>query len=157
MNIGIFVNSKTGNTLSVAETLRKRLLAEGHEVSLEKLFPTNESEMDPKKVRLKSQPLTDGYDLLIFAAPVNGFRPSITMQAFLLGLPELEGRQTACFVTQGFPFPWMGGNQALAIMRVLIERKGGKMGAAGVINWKSPGKRAKQISELVEMFAAFCR
>jgi len=35
MNIGIIVFSKTGNTLSVAEELRDRLLEMGHKVALE--------------------------------------------------------------------------------------------------------------------------
>jgi len=71
MNIGIFVNSKTGNTLSVAEKLREKLLALGHTVALEKVVASNDGEMDINKIVISNPPSTQGYDLLVFAAPVN--------------------------------------------------------------------------------------
>jgi hypothetical protein len=157
MNIGIIVFSKTGNTLSVAEKLQGTLLEKGHKVTLEKVTAGNDSEMDPGRIELSNGPSTQGYDMLVFAAPVNGFRLAAVMQAYLQGLPSLEGTWLAGFVTEAFPFPWMGGNQALKGMEKLVSAKGGTLSATGVVNWMFRGKREKLIAETVGKIAAICR
>ena len=157
MNIGIFVNSKTGNTLSVAEKLRDKLVALGHHVVLEKVIPSNESEVNIDRIVISNPPSTQGYDMLVFAAPVNGFGLAFVMQAYLRGLPSLEGKRLAGFVTEAFPFPWMGGNQALKGMEKLVNAKGGSLSATGVVNWRSPGKREVLISQTIEKIAAVCK
>jgi len=154
MNIGIFVNSKTGNTLSVAEKLQDRLAAMGHKVALEKVVAGNDGEMDPGKIVLSTPPSTQGYDMLVFGAPVNGARLALGMQAYLQSLPSLEGKLLAGFVTEAFPFPWMGGNQAIRGMEKLVQAKGGKLSAAGVVNWMFAGKRNALIAETIEKIAA---
>ena len=157
MNIGIFVNSKTGNTLSVAEKLRDKLVALGHHVVLEKVIPSNESEVNIDKIVISNPPSTQGYDMLVFAAPVNGFGLAFVMQAYLRSLPSLEGKRLAGFVTEAFPFPWMGGNQALKGMEKLVNAKGGSLSATGVVNWRSPDKREVLISQTIEKIAAVCK
>ena len=157
MNIGIFVNSKTGNTLSVAEKLREKLLAMGHHVVLQKVIPSNESEVNIDRIVISNPPSTQGYDMLVFAAPVNGFGLAFVMQAYLRGLPSLEGKRLAGFVTEAFPFPWMGGNQALKGMEKLVNAKGGSLSATGVVNWRSPDKREVLISQTIEKIAAVCK
>ena len=154
MNIGIFVNSKTGNTLSVAEKLRERLAAMGHRVALEKVVASNDGEMNIEKIVLSNPPSTQGYDMLVFAAPVNGARLALGMQAYLQSLPSLEGKLLAGFVTEALPFPWMGGNQAIEGMEKLVQAKGGKLSAAGVVNWMFAGKRKALIAETIEKIAA---
>jgi len=154
MNIGIFVNSKTGNTLSVAEKLQDRLAAMGHKVALEKVVAGNDGEMDPGKIVLSTPPSTQGYDMLVFAAPVNGARLALGMQAYLQSLPSLEGKLLAGFVTEAFPLPWMGGNQAIRDMEKLVQAKGGTLSATGVVNWMFAGKRNALIAETIEKIAA---
>ncbi len=154
MNIGIFVFSKTGNTLSVAEKLQAALLEKGHKAVLESVRASNASEMDPAKVVLSNAPSTQGYDMLVFAAPVNGGRLAIVMEAFLRGLPSLDGKLLAGFVTQAFPFPSLGGNQSIAGMEKLVQAKGGKLSATSIVNWMLPGKRAKLTAETVEKISA---
>ena len=156
MNIGILVNSKTGNTLSVAEKLRDKLLALGHTVALEKVVASNDGEMDIQKIVISNPPSTQIYDMLVFAAPVNGFRLAFAMQAYLRDLPSLEGKRLAGFVTEAFPFPWMGGNQALKGMEKLVNAKGGTLIATGVVNWRSPDKREVLITRTIEKIAASC-
>lgn len=156
MNIGIFVNSKTGNTLAVAEKLQEKLVGLGHKVSLEKVVASNDGEMDIQKIVISNPPSTQGYDMLVFAAPVNGFRLAFVMQAFLRSLPSLEGKLLAGFVTEAFPFPWMGGNQALKGMEKLVNAKGGTLSATGVVNWRSPDKRNVLIAQAIENIAAIC-
>ncbi len=157
MNIGIFVNSKTGNTLSVAEKLRDKLVSIGHNVALEKIVASNDGEMNIEKIVISNPPSTQGYDMLVFAAPVNGFRLAFVMQAFLRSLPSLEGKLLAGFVTEAFPFPWMGGNQSLKGMEKLVQAKGGTLSATGVVNWRSPDKRDVLITQTIEKIAAISR
>jgi len=157
MNIGIMVFSKTGNTLSVAEKLRETLLEKGHKAVLEQVTASNDVEMNPKKVVLSNSPSTQGYDMLVFAAPVNGFRLAAVMKAYLQGLPSLEGKLLAGFVTQAFPFPWMGGKQAINGMEKLVKAKGGELSQTGVVNWMFAGKRKALIAETVEKIAAICQ
>lgn len=156
MNIGIFVNSKTGNTLSVAEKLRNKLVDLGHHVALEKVVPSNESEVNIDKIVISNPPSTQGYDMLVFAAPVNAFGLAFAMQAYLRGLPSLEGKRLAGFVTEAFPFPWMGGNRALRGMEKLVNAKGGTLCTTGVVNWRSPEKREILIAKTIEKIAASC-
>ena len=156
MNIGIFVNSKTGNTLSVAEKLRDRLVAMGHTVALEKVSASNDGNMNVEKIVISKPPSTQGYDMLVFAAPVNGFSLAPVMQAYLKGLPSLAGKRLAGFVTEAFPFPWMGGNQALKGMEKLVSAKGGTLSATGVVNWRSPDKRNGLIAKTIETIAGIC-
>lgn len=157
MNIGIIVFSKTGNTLSVAEKLRDTLLETGHKVALEQVTASNGVERDPKKIVLTNPPSAQGYDMLVFAAPVYGGRLPAVMQVYLQDLPSLEGKLLAGFVTQAFPFPWMGGKQTINGMEKLLQAKGGKLSATGVVNWMFPGKRKVLIAETVEKIAAISR
>lgn len=157
MNIGIMVFSKTGNTLSVAEKLRDTLFEKGHKVTLEQVTASNGVEMDPKKVVLSNSPSTQGYDMLVFAGPVYGFGLAAVMKTYLQGVPSLEGKLLAGFVTQAFPFPGMGGKQAISGMEKLVKAKGGTLSATGVVNWMFAGKRKALIAETVETIAAICQ
>ncbi len=156
MNIGIIVFSKTGNTLSVAEKLRDRLIEMGRKAALEKVMASNDLEMDPKRVTLTNAPSTQGYDMLVFAAPVYGGRLPAVMQVYLQEIPSLEGKLAAGFVTQAFPFPSWGGNQTIRGMEKLVQAKGGKLSATGVVNWRSPDKREVLITRTIEKIAAIC-
>lgn len=156
MNIGIIVFSKTGNTLSVAEKLQGALIEMGHKAALEKVTASKDVEMDPKRVTLTSAPSTQGYDMLVFAAPVYGARLPAVMQVYLQRLPTLEGKLVAGFVTQAFPFPSLGGKQAINGMEKLVQAKGGKLGVTGVVNWMFAGKRKALIAETIEKIKAFC-
>jgi flavodoxin len=148
MRIGIIVYSRTGNTLSVSERIRESLLAGGHEVQLERVTAINE---DPntarEKIKLKSIPDIALYDYVIMGAPVQGFSLSPIMKTYLDQIPQLQGKKVACFVTQHFPKPWMGGSHALKQMVGFISQKGGKVTDTGNVNWTSK-VREEQINEL---------
>lgn len=146
MRIGIIIHSHTGNTLSVAEKLKYALAAKGHTVQLERVTAVNE---DPRaKVRLKSIPDITAYDTFIIGAPVRAFSLSPVMKAYLDQIPEIQGKKVACFVTEHFPKPWMGGNHSVHQIIHAIRKKGGEVIDKGVINWS--GKiREEQINEVV--------
>jgi NAD(P)H dehydrogenase (quinone) len=149
MNIGIIVHSQTGNTYSVAERIKETLITCGHTVSIEKLTAINDREMDFQNVLLTNIPKIDAYDALVLGAPVRAFSLSPIMKAYLLEIPSLQGKTVECFVTEYFPFPWMGGNQAIKQLKEICESKGAIVLDTGIVNWSSK-HRPEQITAIVE-------
>ena len=150
MKIGIFIHSKTGNTLSVAQRLQDKLISAGHATSIHRISAVNDEEVDFKKIELHDRPDVQGYDILVFGAPVRGFLLSATMQSYLTSIGSLKGRKTACFMTQAFPYPWMGGNRALKQLCKICTDKGANIFETGIINWSNAGKRETLIQALLE-------
>lgn len=149
MNIGIIIYSRTGNTLSVGERIRESLLTGGHEVHLERVTAINEDPNTTKeKIKLKSVPDIALYDYVIIGAPVQGFSLSPIMKTYLDQIHQLQGKKVACFVTQHFPKPWMGGSRALKQMVSIISQKSGKVTGSGNINWTNRA-REEQINDLL--------
>lgn len=109
MYVGLIVHSFTGNTLSVADRIRERLLSDGHSVSLERVTVVNEDPQSPAPVVLENGPDTSKYDAVIFAGPVRGMSISPALQAYIPGSDALAGKPVKVFVTHYFPFAWMGG------------------------------------------------
>jgi flavodoxin len=152
MKIGLFVHSHTGNTLSVAEQLTKKLQNDGHTVELRRLEPVggeNKNEIDINKISFKPEPEISGYDFVIIGAPVRGFSISPVLAAYLNKVPSLKGQKIDLFVTQAFPYSWMGGNNAIKQMRSACEKKGAVIGKTSIINWRNNKKEA-QIRELID-------
>ena len=116
MEIGIIVHSLTGNTLSVAERLQERLVADGHDVEIEQLKTIGEentNEPNNANIKLKAYPDPQAHDLLIIAGPVRGASASPVLKHYFSRISQFENKPTLLFVTEFFPFPWMGGKNAL--------------------------------------------
>jgi flavodoxin len=151
MKVGIIVFSHSGNTLSVGEKLRDTLVSQGNTVQLERVTAEKDDPGPSDKIVLTSMPLITNYDIIIFGAPVQAFSLSPIMSAYLNQLPKLDGKKIACFVTEQFPKPWMGGNQALKKMGRIITQNGGKVTETGVVNWSNKA-REDQIAAILERF-----
>lgn len=149
MNIGIIVHSKTGHSLLVAEKIKEKLISEGHKVTLEKITALKDDEIDIAKIKLEKLPSIEGYDLLIFGAPVRGLSLSPVMSAYISQLKTLQGIKVGAFVTQFFPIKQMGGQRSINQLIKFCESKGGKVFESGVINWTNI-KRQRQIDNLIE-------
>ena len=149
MKIGIIVYSRTGKTLSVATKLRDRLSAVGHSVDMERLVVAGEDRMGVQVVQLESIPDVGKYEAVVFATPVQGGAPSPAMRSYLAEVASLEGKKVACLVTEGFPFPWMGGNQTIRKMVGTCESKGAAICGTGIVNWTSL-RRARKITVVVD-------
>jgi flavodoxin len=148
MNIGIIIHSQTGNTYSVAIKLKDKLIKAGHIVSIEKVIATNDREQNPRKINLKTSPEVIGYDAIIFGAPVRGFSLSPVLTAYLKRIETLQGKKVVCFVTEFFPYPWMGGTRAIKQMNNICESKAGEVIGAGIVNWSSK-HRLEQIDNIL--------
>jgi flavodoxin len=147
MKTGIIVYSHSGNTLSVAETLKNALLGAEKEVVLEKI-EVNPDNPSAEYVQVVKAPDTKPYDLLVFASPVHGFRISKGMVSYLESLPDLTGKRVVCFVTHFFPFAFMGGKSSMEQMKNLCIKKGADVVASAIIDWKNMN-REKEIEKMV--------
>jgi len=154
MKVGIIVHSHTGNTLSVAQKLKDALLAAGHSVNLEQVVAVNE---DPSKTdfKLETIPDTSDYETLIFAAPVRAFSLSPIMKAYLAQVPSLQGKTIGCFVTQHFPYPWMGGSRSVKQMQKACKSNGVNVIVTGIVNWTHK-KRESKIADVIEAMTRLC-
>ena len=143
MKIGIMLYSQTGNALSVAEKLQAKLEEAGHSTHIERLAGADA----PQAAVDLAQ-----YEGLIFASPVQAFSMARPMANFLAGLPTLEGKPCAAYVTKSIPNDWTGGNKAVRQIRQAVESHGGKFAGHGIIAWNSK-TREEDIAALVERFA----
>ncbi len=149
MKIGILIHSKTGNTLNVAEKIMTKLKADGYLTSIEQITAANDDEADINKIQLTNSPNINDYDIIILGGPVRGFSLSPVLQAYLTKCESLQGKKINCYVTQFFPYPWMGGNRAIAQMKELCESKNAKVMNTSIVNMKNKN-RDKMIVDTVE-------
>ncbi|MDY0345196.1 MAG: flavodoxin [Bacilli bacterium] len=142
LKIAIIIHSKTGNTLSVAEKIKDKLVNLGHQVALERVTASNNDEPEVAKIELSNKPGVEGYDAYVFGAPVNGFMLSGVMRAYLAQISELGNKPVYCFLTQYFPFRWMGGNNALRQFKIALNKKSALVKGTGIVNWSNKKRDA---------------
>lgn len=108
---------------------------------------------DPGEVSFDGVTTLSGFDGIIFGSPVHAFSLAPDMEAFMGMLPALKGKAIACFVTQAFPFPWMGGIRAIRQMTKLCRVRGATVSATGVVNW---GRKCRErlVKRTVERIAS---
>jgi NAD(P)H dehydrogenase (quinone) len=152
MRIGIIVHSKSGHSLQVAKEIKDAMLHSGHQVDVLQVKALNDGETKVNLVRLTSLPDISPYQLIIFGAPVRGGRLSPVLQAYLAQLPDLQGKMLMGYVTQAFPFPSMGGYQAIRGLREICQLKHTDLLKSAVINWMVKSTRNKQIAEAITLF-----
>jgi len=148
MNIGIIVYSLTNHTLTVAARLKEKLTADGHTVALERVETIGPPKPQFENAELKTKPVTDAYDALVFACPVRGGTIPSPMKRYLEQIPSLRDKTVACLVTHFFRREW-GANQVLAALREICESKGATVCGVGDVRWFSL-RRKKQIARVVE-------
>ncbi len=156
MNVAIPVHSRTGNTRSVADRMQQTLESAGHAVRIIDVRTTGGSGQEPGDTVFDGVTTLSGYDGIIFGSPVHAFSLAPDMEAFMKVLPPLEGKTVACFVTQAFPFPWMGGTRAVRQMAKLCRARGATVSGTCVVNWGRTC-REKLIRRAVEKITSFFR
>ncbi len=146
--IGIILHSQTGNTLSVGERIKQQIESKGKTAALERIYIEG-LEKNPQLLKNAELPVIDKFDLLILGAPVWAFSLSPAMAELLNKTDSLKNKKLLLFLTQTFPFKWMGGNRALKQLTNLCTAKGGKVAETGIVNWSSR-KREEMITEVAE-------
>jgi len=149
MNIGIILYSETGNTYSVSQKLKEKLVKAGHSVNIERLKAIGKVKPGTKDIKFEMLPDIEPYDALVFGSPVQAFSLSSAMRVYLSQIKSLQDKKAAFLVTQFFPFPWLGGNHTIGQMKKICESKGANICGTAVVNWSKPS-REKQITEMVE-------
>ena len=149
MKTGIIVYSQTGNTLSVAEKLKEKLVAAGHGVEIEQVTVVGGRKSGDRVFKLETRPDVAPYDALVFGSAVEAFSLSAVLKGYLAGVDSLQGKQVACLVTQSFPYPCMGGNCAIRQMRRICESKGATVRGSAIVNW-AKSRRAKTTAQAIE-------
>ncbi len=149
MKVGIIVYSLGNHTWTAAQRLQEKLLAAGHQATLERVEMVGPARANAEaQAALKTTPTTDGYDIVLFGSPVRGGTIAPPMRRYLEQLPSLQGKRVVCFMTHFFRREW-GANQALAQMKALCESKGAVV--AGVGDARSFGwGRKRQAAQMVD-------
>ncbi|MGB4589755.1 MAG: hypothetical protein WBI17_11055 [Clostridiaceae bacterium] len=151
MKVLTVLHSLTGHTLYVVNKLNDKLKENGIQVDLERLEPVGgevRSEMDFQRIKLQPKYNVKDYDVVIFAGPVRGFSMSMVIKSYLLSLLTLDNKKVFCIVTHFFPFPGMGGTNAIKQMKNEVIDLGGEVVDTEIINWKAFG-REKKINAVV--------
>ena len=154
MKIGIIVYSQTGHTYSVALKLQEALIKKGHSVDIQKIEAVRDEKQPAIDIKLTKIPDVEKYDEVIFASFVEAFCLCPVMDTYLKQLKSLKNKKVALFVTQFFPYPWMGGNHAIKQMKKICVLKDNNITKTGVVNWKNK-KRDKIIEKMIEQFIVY--
>ncbi len=154
MKIGIIVYSQTGNTYSVAIKIKEALIKKGHSVEIDKIEAIRETKQNVNNIKISKMPDVEKYDGLIFASFVEAFSLCPVMDTYLKQLKSLNNKKIAVYVTQFFPYPWMGGKHAIKQMKKNLILKGNAITETGIVNWKNKN-REQIIQKLVEQFTIY--
>jgi flavodoxin len=137
MNIGIVVYSQTGNTHSVATRLYNQLIKKGYKVTLDKIEAKRDMKKSPNIFEISKRPNIEKYNVIIFASYVEAFSLCPVMKKYLEDIKSLNDKKIAYFVTELFPYAWMGGNHAINKMKYICEAKGATSLSNSIVNWKN--------------------
>jgi len=153
MIIGILVYSYTGNTLMVAEKIKKQILKNGDSAQIHKVTCINGDPNGRQTLVLKDVPDLSGYNKLIIGAPINGFSLCKAMKIYFQ-MNKIKASQVNCFVTQYFKSAHFGGNRGIKQISEHIVKQGVKVNNTAIIHWSSKD-RDKQIENAAQLLSQF--
>lgn len=152
MKIGIVVYSQTGNTLSIAEKLRDKLLEQGAAAEILRVTVEGGDYQSKTPLKLIETPDPCGFDAVVFASPVQAFSLAQAMVLYFRQMPPFEAKKVLFFTTQQLKKPWLGANHAIRQAKTMILAKGAILAMSGSVQWSSE-KREEQIAALIDRFA----
>jgi flavodoxin len=142
MRIGIILYSQTGNTRTVAEVLKEKLLSRGHTAEIDEIKVEGEPKPGEKEIAFSQVPDVTAYDAVVLAAQVQAFSLSMVMKAFLEKMGSLEGKKAALLVSKHLAGNWTGGNGAIRTMKKAAAGRGAEVVEKGIIIWSSKTRDA---------------
>jgi flavodoxin len=151
MKIGIIVYSSTGNTYGIASRLYEKLKKEKCDISIERVEAKVDTKSPQKAIEFTKSPSVEPYDIIVFGSHVEAFSLCAVTKKYLEDISTLKGKKVICLVTEGLPYPWMGGNHAIRQMEKLCTGKGATILGTGIINWPKKN-RDEKIEELTATF-----
>lgn len=160
MKIGIIVFSATGHTTSVADRLAGELAKKGHATTIERIEVSGDPMGHPEACVLTREPSLGGYDALAIGTSVIAFCANPIMLKYLDRAEGLGGKPVWGFVTQGLPFAWMGGNNAVRQIIARAAKRGGKPVGRATVSWgnkRREGQIEQAIANAMRAFATVAR
>ncbi|MDG5816849.1 hypothetical protein QA601_17260 [Chitinispirillales bacterium ANBcel5] len=156
MNIAIVIHTQSGHTLKFARAIQSRLEECGHEVEVKGLRTIGTVKARSTKFKIKNPPELEEYDAVLFGGPVWGFTASPVIMKFLGTLGVLKGKKALCFVTMFFPFPFMGGNQAIKAMEQELDMSGADLLSPEILRYGLKVNQEKMNSAVERICKSFC-
>jgi len=131
MNIGVIVHTKTGTTLKFGSMAAQKLREAGHAVDvviLETNIPVDGRSLERNsKFSITNMPDCAKYDAVLIGGPVWAFSASPVIMKCIKELGNISGKKALPFATMGFPFTFMGGRRAIAMMGAEAKKKGAEI------------------------------
>jgi len=140
VRIGIYVHSESGNTLSVAEAIKEKIQSPERQIEIIHLKRPDGIGTDVVDFKFDAISQPNEFDAILFGAPVNAFSLSSYMKAFMNQINSLDGKKVLCFMTQAFPYKWLGGNKGMEQLTNLCIAKNGVVVGKGIVNWHRENK-----------------
>ena len=157
MNICVIVHSKTGNTLKLGNLFAEKLRQKGHSVDVTEL--RTDPPVDSGTVRhhppfsVINLPDCSKYDALLVGGPVWAFSASPVIYEAVKALKDVSGKKVMPFATEGFPFTFAGGKQAIGLMSRILAEKGANVLPGKVVTSRNREKMMeKAASEVASSF-----
>ncbi|MBN1129707.1 MAG: hypothetical protein JXA71_12005 [Chitinispirillaceae bacterium] len=138
MHIGIIVHSQSGHTAGVAKAIAEKFRESGHEVDIKLLLTTGMTRPGSRHFTICNAPdeeEIESFEAILFGGPVWGFRASPVIIEYLTWLKKLSGKKVLSFVTQSFPWPALGGNQAIRAMNSDLKASGGEVMPGEILHY----------------------
>lgn len=130
MQIGIVVYSVTDNTFKFAEAISAGLESAGHDIELTRIETDRPIEGGTKRdmpdYEILNLPDCSDYDIVFMGGPVWAFSACPVIIRTIEEMPGLEGKRVMPFVTMAFPFPFLGGGNAVRQIKSAAEKRGAK-------------------------------
>lgn len=127
--------SQSGTSAAFARIIAEKLRAENVDCDLELLKPIGKYRVHTKSLTFRNAPVDfAAYDLIIVGGPVWAFTANPPLSCWLSGIDvSLAAKKCALFVTQGFPFKILGGNQAATVIGTKLRALGADIVASEVV------------------------
>lgn len=128
MKIGIIVHSVTNYTLRFAESIKAALERNGSSIELTHIKTDIPIEGgiagNMPEYTILNLPDCSKYDIILFGGPVWAFSANPVILR-CIEESNIENKYIIPFVTMAFPFPFLGGGNAIRMMRRSILKKRG--------------------------------
>ncbi|MDO5575604.1 MAG: hypothetical protein Q4F84_00880 [Fibrobacter sp.] len=153
MKIAIVIHSQSGHTAAFARVIASKFNENGHEADIKLLRPTKHVHPGIKEFELRNAPEINEYDAVLFGGPVWAFTASPVIIKYITELEKLKGKKVASFVTMGFPFPWLGGNNAIKVMNNKLDCTGADVIQGEIVSYTFRANTAKMTQAAERLYS----
>lgn len=151
MKVNFYIHSKTGNSLSVANSLSEVAKSTQHETMVTQITPNDEDQMNLSLITINTLPDPIDADLIVLGGPVHAFSASPSLLKAISSMENLQGKRCILYVTQSLPFDWMGGTRSIRQLEKLLSQEGVSVLCKSIIHWNKPDRDA-QINRFIDKF-----